>query len=615
MNTTWGTARLLRDEHGTPLIEGDTEPAAYFALGYAQAQDDLPGLLRQYLLVRGELGDPVRDANQRRWQVLEEARRGFGELPPQARSRYEAFVAGIAAYQEEHPEQVPGWAPELEPALPIGVNRTIMLFWIITDGVEALKAEGIDPDGPASEKDLALAPMGSNAWVLRPWRTATGETVVVSDPHLPFGGAFAMHEAVLKAGELHYSGFTFLGALTPPLAHNRSLAWGLTTGGPRVSDAYRIAVDGDSYLFDGERRAVLRHDGHEYVVHNGVVAPVLARDEQAIYVVCTPYMGLAAQCELQMMAMVRARSVGELREALAACAFPPQNVLAGDAAGDCLYIRSGRVPVRPFAERGVLDGNTSATAWQGIMDVDELVQAGNPECGYLQNCNTAPDTVAPDPRLAAGNWHPDAFNDVPGRTTSRGRRADELLPAAFAAEAEQVIGWALDDRWPDTGQWQARLLQAAQRQPSRVRAWPPEHRALLHLLLHFDGHTGPGSTDATAWLAWRTAVGVDATDVAAWTRPGDDRLLEAVERSGPAAEPYGEAHRLAAEVPGRAGGLGLDVPLRATYYAGGLAFAGGPCLRVVALGEAGMRSWSVAMPAQAGLYSRGEVKPITFELP
>ncbi|MFD0890774.1 hypothetical protein ACFQ08_40030, partial [Streptosporangium algeriense] len=61
------------------------------------------------------------------------------------------------------------------------------------------------------------------------------------------------------------------------------------------------------------------------------------------------------------------------------------------------------------------------------------------------------------------------------------------------------------------------------------------------------------------------------------------------------------------------GALGLDVSLRSTYYAEGTAFAGGPCLRIVALGGDGMRSWSVSMPGQAALYSRGEVKPIVFD--
>ncbi|WP_327090027.1 penicillin acylase family protein [Nonomuraea sp. NBC_01738] len=601
MDNSWGSVTLHRDAHGMPLIDASHEPDAYFGLGYAQAQDDLDGVLRQYLLVRGESGDPDRDANQRRWQVLEEARRGFDSLPAELSECFVAFVAGIAAWMDEHPEAVPAWAPPLEPALPIGVNRTVMLYWVITDGVEALRAAGVTLPAVTTELDLGLRPPGSNAWVIRPWRTADGETIVVSDPHLPFGGVFAMYEATVRAPGLHYTGFSFLGAMLPPLAHNRHVAWGVTTGGPLVSDAYRIEVDGDVYRYDDETRKVFEHDGFPYVVHNGVVCPVLARDDEAIYVVCTPYMGLAGEAERQFDAMVRARDAAGLREALAARAYPPMNVLAADAAGDCFYQRTGRVPVRPFAERGVLDGNTSATAWDGIRPAADLVRLDNPAAGFLQNCNTAPDTVAPDPALDPARWHPDVFNDVPGRDTSRSRRTYELLPTAYATGVEQVTAWAMDDVWPDTRSWQARLAGQAAADPGRVAAWPPGRRALLHRLLAFDGRASADSTEATAWQAWRDAI----TD--------EEHLLTAVENAEPGTHPYGQDHELAPGVPGCAGGIGLDVPLRATYYAKGRAYAGGPCLRIVAFGAYGMRSWSVSMPGDAGLYGRGEVKPIVFD--
>lgn len=81
MKNSWGSVQIHRDVYGMPLLDASSEQAAYFGLGHAQAEDDLLGVLRQYLLVRGELGEGERDANQRRWQVLEEARRGFDALP------------------------------------------------------------------------------------------------------------------------------------------------------------------------------------------------------------------------------------------------------------------------------------------------------------------------------------------------------------------------------------------------------------------------------------------------------------------------------------------------------------------------------------------------------
>lgn len=611
MDNPWGVVTLVRDQYRMPLLDADSEPAAYFGLGYAQAQDDLPGLLRQYLLVRGELATvdgPAavpRDDNQRRWRILREAREGLAGLPEPMRACYEAFIAGVRAWMDEHPELAPDWAPPLEPALPIGVNLTVMLYWVTADAVKDLRAAGVALPPVMSEVELALAgpaydTPGSNAWVLRPWRTATGETFVVSDPHLPIGGTFALHEATVRAGELHYTGFTFLGAMLPALAHNRHVAWGVTTGGPRVSDAYRID-DCDA----------------DHVLLNGLRSPVVAREGRTAYAICTPYTGLAGETERQFMTMLRARDARELRAALDLGAFPPQNLLAADASGECFYLRTGRVPRRPYGSARVLDPSQQ---WDGFLAQDELVEVWNPASGHLHNCNTAP----PD-----GDWHPDAFNDVPGRSTCRGERSEELLSRAYEVQAEDVIGWALDDLWPDTPRWRAALASAAASDPERVAGWSAARRVLLRRLLAFDGLAIPASRDATAWLAWRTAVAgtdlppdklrdlVEALDA--------DLLLGGVERAVDDDRPYGEVHRFAPGVPGRGGAFlsrpvlpddtegVLQVSLRATYYAGGRAVAGGPALRIVALGPDGMRSWSVSLPAQAVLYSRGEVKPTRFE--
>lgn len=658
---TWGLVDLHRDPYGTPLLDAGSAAAAYYGLGYAQAQDDLTGLLRQYLLVRGELATvdgpaaAERDLNQFRWQVLAEARAGYAALPAAVQQYYQAFVAGVGAWMAEHPELVPGWAPPLEPALPIGVNRTVMLYWTVTDAVTDLRAAGVEPPGVTSELDDALALPGSNAWVLRPWRTATGETVVLSDPHIPFGGTFALHEATIRTPELHYTGFAFLGAAIAPLAHTRHCAWGLTTGGPRASDAYRIEVAADGrYRVDDEwrelRRTTVTVGGEpveiEHVEHNGVRAPVVARDDGAVYVICNLYGGLAGQTEANMLAALRATDVAGVYAAFAAGTFPPQNVLAADTTGDCFYLRTGRVPRRPDGVgRGVLDGNTAATAWTGVLPAAELVQVANPESGWLQNCNTAPDTVTPDAALAPQKWAADAFNDVPGRLTCRGERSVELLSRAYAVDVATVTGWAVEDRWPDTPRWQAALTAAATSAPALVRGWSAPRHRFLRLLLAFDGDATPDSTAATAWVGWRTAVAgaeVPATalrELAARIEAAEPMtsgdavlLLGAVERAadGYTGLPYGEAFPFAPGIPGRGGAFAvrppapgdvaadLQVSLRATYFGPDGAVAGGPALRVVALGGPdGMRSWSLLLTGrpdrQAERYAEARLKECFFE--
>ncbi|MFD4960416.1 penicillin acylase family protein [Microbacterium sp. NPDC058389] len=611
MADTRGRVEVRRAPSGTPLIEADDEAAAFFGLGYAQACDDLEGLMRQFLLVRAELSVAdadagMRDDNQRRWRVHEEAQAAFETLPAEMQACYRAFMAGIAERLAEVPDLVPSWAPPLDPWLPIGVNRTVMLFWVIADAVAALRAAGIELPSVVSELDRTPMTPGSNAWVLTPPRTVDGATILVSDPHLPFGDVYAMHEATIVTPSLHYTGFTFLGAMLPALAHNDAVAWGCTTGGPRVSDAYRVP--------DG---------GQQEVTINGLRSPVVARADGWAYAICSPYTDAIGETESQLLAMLRTRSVDELRTVLERRAFPPQNILAADRDGASLYVRTGRVPRRAATSTGILD---LAQTWDGYLEPDELVHLDGAPSGYLQNCNSAPDTVAPE--IRSEDWHADAFHDAPGRQTSRSERSIELLADAVGVDAVRVTAWAVEDRWPDTPQWRAALAAAISSHPARVACWDEERSLFADDLVAFDGNAAPDSTCATAWLAWRTAVArtpeapdrlrerVDALD--------PELLLDAVERAVIDRRPYGEVHRMASGEPGRGGAFmvrppangdvqpSMQVPLRATYFKNGVAFAGGPALRIVRFDLTGMTSWSLLLPRRAAEFSRGEVLPTPF---
>ncbi|MDQ7876544.1 penicillin acylase family protein [Microbacterium sp. QXD-8] len=611
MAGTWGEVTVRRASSGMPLIEAADEAAAFFGLGYAQACDDLEGLLRQFLLVRAELAlaDPdagARDDNQRRWRVHDEARTAYESLPAGMQECYRAFTAGIAERVAEVPELVPAWAPPLDPWLPIGVNRTVMLFWVIADAVAALRAAGVDLPPVVSELDRTPMTPGSNAWVLTPLRTAHGATILVSDPHLPFGDVYAMHEATIVTESLHYTGFTFLGAMLPALAHNDAVAWGCTTGGPRVSDAYRVP-----------------DVGQEALTINGLRSPVVARQDGWAYAICSPYTDAIGETETQLLAMLRSRSVGELRTVLARRAFPPQNILAADRDGASLYVRTGRVPRRPATATGILD---LSQTWNGYLEPEELVHLDGAPTGYLQNCNSAPDTVAPE--IRSEDWHPDAFHDVPGRQTSRSERSVELLADAVGVDTERMTAWAVEDRWPDTPRWREALAAAISSDPARVAGWSEERAAFADDLLSFDGSASPESTHATAWLAWRTAVAQTPEDPVRLRTLVDaldpDLLLGAVERAVIDRRPYGAVHRMASGEPGRGGAFtvrpsaegdvqpSMQVPLRATYFKDGVAFAGGPALRIVMFDSTGMTSWSLLLPRRADAFSRGEVLPTPF---
>ena len=530
---------IHRDDWGVPHVRAATEVDAFFGVGYAQAEDHLELMLRHYTMVRGELalttGAPeavTTDILARRWRHLEETRAAFGLLSEDIQRNAAAFIDGVQAYIDEHPERCPDWRPPLEPALAVAMHRLALFPYYILDGLRVCASSGIDVDGEVSELVEMLAarrrPIGaSNEWVLMPWRTADDALMLLSDPHGSLDG-LPMSEVEVEAGELKYMGYHVIGGVLPMLGHTRHVAWGCTTGSPVVSDCYAVEVDPDdpwTYLFDGERRTIQRHEVSirvkgrpqttdrvfEYTEHTGVLSAVVAREGTTAYVVSSPYMHVPHLLEEQAYQQLKARTVHDVREAIRPMGWFPQNLMYGDSQGNALYVRNGRTPIRP---EGVdiskpLDGNSSSTAWLGIHSIDDLVQIENPSCGYMQNNNISPDRMVADSTgttLEANRYLNYLFGDKPGRTNGRGLRAVELLSGALHATVADGIAIATDDKLTGVELWQEALAAALRAHAERIRVSSRSTRKLAHRLLSYDGRARADSATALGYWCWRTVM-------------------------------------------------------------------------------------------------------------
>src|ERR1700681_3203663 len=113
--------RILRDEFGVPHIFASTPAGAAYGSGYTQAEDRLEEMLRNYRKAEGTMSEVFgeswfrHDYRQRLWRHRRVAEAHYKELRPQIRVIMEAFQAGVRQFMAEHPDQVPAWAPKLEP--------------------------------------------------------------------------------------------------------------------------------------------------------------------------------------------------------------------------------------------------------------------------------------------------------------------------------------------------------------------------------------------------------------------------------------------------------------------------------------------------------------------
>ena len=318
---------VYRDEYGIPHVYAPTLEAACYAIGYAQAEDRLEELLKNYRRATGTMAEVFgpefyeSDLAQRIWRHQEISHTRYQRVSPKLRGVFEAYIAGVKRFMTEHPDQVPAWAQEIQPWDIIALSRHIIWGWPMGEAVGELQAAGVRLTPPAYR--------GSNEMLIAPSRTAMKAPIAVVNPHLGWYGSFRFYEARLYArdDEFNVSGVGILGQPIPSLGHSRYCSVAMTTGGPDTSDIYEEEISPDNprlYRFDGDWRTmtvrtytigvkqgdeVKRRTVDVEYTHHG---PVVARKGGKAYTIAIPYM---EEVELgdQIYEMMKARNLDEMK--------------------------------------------------------------------------------------------------------------------------------------------------------------------------------------------------------------------------------------------------------------------------------------------------------------
>jgi acyl-homoserine lactone acylase PvdQ len=408
------------------------------------------------------------DWRQRIWRHRLVSEQHYKELSPRSREIIEAFQAGVRQYMKEHPDQVPAWAPKLEPWQLVALGRYIIWGWPEGEAGGKLQHAGITPD--------PIAYHGSNEMLLAPSRTAMHAPIAVVDPHLSWYGPFRFYEMRIYGGDLAFSGACILGLPFPVLGHSRYASVAMTTGGPDTSDVYEEEVQDGKYKFrDAWRPLETRRekigvkvgdkiDWKEVTIESTAHGPIVAHKDGKSYSVAIPYAD-----EVRLMdeswEMVTAHNLAEMKKALAMLQFMAQNIMVGTVDGDIYYVRNGRVPVRPKGcdPSKPLPGASGACEWQGIHPFEDLVQITNPPQGYMQNCNVSPFAMMKDSPLVPEEYaeHPYIYNERRTPPHQRAAMMLDLLDAARNVTAEQAIRIALSPQVWRAELWQDRIQKAA----------------------------------------------------------------------------------------------------------------------------------------------------------
>ena len=568
-----GEATIYRDEYGIPHVFGGSLEDAAYGVGYAQAEDRLEELLKNYRRANGTMSEVFgpdnyrNDVIQRMWRHSEISREKYKEISPKMRAVIEAFQDGIKAFMREHPEQAPSWAQEIHPWDCLALSRYIIWGWPLGEAGGDLQRARITLD--------PVAYRGSNEMLISPSRTAMNAPIAVIDPHLSWYGEFRFYQVRIYSPEFNVSGVSILGLPIPALGHSRYCSVAMTTGGPDTSDIYEEQLNPENplqYRYDGKWRDIQvrkekigvkvgekvewREQEIQYTHHG----PIVAHKEGKAYSMAIPYANEVGLTD-QTYEMMTARNLDEMKRAMTHLQLMAQNVMVGTVQGDIFYVRNGRVPIRA---KGVdpskpVPGDTSATEWQGLHPFSDLVQIQNPPGGYMHNCNVSPFGMMKESPLTPEKYatYPYIYNAT--RMAPRHQRAEmmtELLDDANKVTLEQAIDIAFNTRVYHANEWQARIKQAWDKAESAQRS--TDTSQVYELIEQWNRRSDADSEGALAYYAFKKGLGGDTSrqvDVPAAL--ADDDVMGALAKAaewlkrefGSVRTPFGKYFRV-----GRAGG-------------------------------------------------------------
>lgn len=403
---------IIRDEWGVPHVYGKTDADAVFGALYAQCEDNFEQVERNYIERLGRLSELegkdylLQDVQMRLLNDVAAAQAAYQKAPAPLKTLLQAFSDGIHFYLQTHPGVKPALLQRFEPWLPLLFADGAFIS-TKTGGITATDMRNLYGASLPGVAAIA-APAGSNGFALSGTKTANGHTLLYINPHVHFYFRTELH-LVSEEGLNVYGAVTW-GQFFVFQGFNQHCGWMHTSTATDVADVYaeQVTTEGgaDTYLYDGQQLPVekqtllLRYrDGDEqkqtsipvYRTHHG---PVLGRRAAKWLSLKKDHRPLDAL--IQSWQRTRANSLAEFTSSLNIRANATTNTLYADAAGNIAYWHGNGVPRRPASVNSFepLDGSTSATEWQGMHSLADLVHYLNPPSGFLQNCNSSPYTAA-----------------------------------------------------------------------------------------------------------------------------------------------------------------------------------------------------------------------------
>jgi acyl-homoserine-lactone acylase len=461
----WKEATLYRDEFGTPHVYAHSPRAMAFAFGYAQAEDQLRDLLFAYRVANGRAAEVEGEAYAEsdifalRMGHAEFAEAALAEADPAVRDLCEGFALGVNVWMAEHPDRAPDWAVGARPS-----DVLALLHCYLT---------AFAPFDLPGHYRRPLPARTGNAWAVAPERSASGEAMLVINPHTDYDGPFQWYEGHLDSLDYRMAGATLVGLPVILQGHNGVLGWALSPNRPDIADVYlesppEATPGGDPASMFGApqflQERYLMQTAQQ--IKSFYVLTDAGMEERPVLVQRTPRGPIVGQdiggldCSYrvagyfnygslrQFLDMGRAQDLDEFQAALHQRQVHNFHIVYADDRGNIQYLYNANVPNKqwvdppkpdeqntnrppnPEEHAALMDWTVPAKStdlryeWGDMVGLEYMPSLLNPPSGYVQACGNPPWLTTQDSGMKAEDWPAWLVHD---RDTYRAKRVRDLL--------------------------------------------------------------------------------------------------------------------------------------------------------------------------------------------
>jgi len=464
---------IIRDDFGVPHVYGKSDADAVFGLLYAQCEDDFNRVERNYLWAIGRLAEVegedalYSDLRARLFMTKDEAIANYEAAPEWLKELCQAYADGINYYLHTHPEVKPKLLTRFEPWMPMYFSEGSIggdIESISTERVKAFyesnKSLGLNSYGNGLVPPAIMdEPKGSNGFAIAGEHTASGNAMLLINPHTSFFFRGEVH-AVSEEGLNAYGAVTW-GQFFVYQGFNDKNGWMHTSAYADVIDEFEETIvkqDGKLfYKYGEELRPVETNevtlaykDGDAlkqktfttYRTHHG---PITHQNGEKW--VATALMWKPVNALIQSYTRTKTDNLEEFNEMMKMRTNSSNATVYADAQGNIAYYHGNFFPIRnpKFDYTKPVDGSNPATDWQGLHPLEETIRVINPENGWIQNCNSTPFTSA-GPNSPKPEDYPVYM--APSPENFRGVHAVRLLEKADNLTLDKLIDLAYDPHLP-----------------------------------------------------------------------------------------------------------------------------------------------------------------------